>query len=98
MADDQALIESFDAAIRRVWHDGRWFYSVVDVVRLLTEADQPRSYWAQVKSKMHAQGASETLQNLQQLRMPAADGKLRLTDAADEETLLPSRRSSGGRS
>jgi hypothetical protein len=88
MPDDQTLIESFDGVIRRVWHDDRWFYSVIDVVRLLTEADQPRSYWSQVKAKMNAQGANETLQNLQQLRMPAPDGKLRLTDAADEETLL----------
>jgi len=74
--------------IRRQWLEDRWYFSVVDVVGLLTEADQPRSYWAQVKVKMSTEGASETLQNLQQLRMEAADGKQRLTDCADAQTML----------
>ncbi len=43
MSDDQALIESFDTTIRRVWHKERWFYSVIDVVGLLTEAANPEA-------------------------------------------------------
>jgi DNA-damage-inducible protein D len=71
-----------------VWHDGRWFYSVVDVVGVLSEAPVPRMYWADMKRTVRAEGFVELLERTQQLRMPAADGKLRLTDAADEETLL----------
>ena len=75
-------------AIRRQWIEDRWFFSVVDVVGVLSEAVDPRSYWSHLKSKMATEGADQTLQNLQQLRMEAADGKQRLTDCADAETLL----------
>jgi DNA-damage-inducible protein D len=88
MSNDQALVESFDTAIRRVWHDDRWFYSVVDVIALLVDAPVPRNYWADMKRQVQSEGFVELLVKIQQLRMPAADGKLRLTDAADEETLL----------
>lgn len=38
--------EQADASIRRVWHDGRWFFSVIDVIGVLTDAPTPRMYWA----------------------------------------------------
>jgi hypothetical protein len=88
MADDQALIESFDTTIRRVWHEERWFYSIVDVVGVLAEAPNPRKYWFDMKRTVHTEGFVELSEKIRQLRMPAPDGKLRLTDAADEETLL----------
>jgi DNA-damage-inducible protein D len=74
--------------IRRQWYEERWFFSVIDVVGLLSEAVDPRSYWGHLKAKMADEGAGQTLQNLQQLRMEAADGKQRLTDCADAETML----------
>src|SRR5262245_35377301 len=74
--------------IRRQWVDDRWFFSVIDVVGVLTQAAEPRTYWAQLKGKLGAEGADETLQALKQLRMEAADGKQRLTDCADAETML----------
>jgi len=49
--DDRALIPSdefFDSAVRRVWHDGRWFFSVLDVVGVITETNQPRRYWPEL--------------------------------------------------
>jgi hypothetical protein len=89
MSDEQALIESFDGAIRRVWHDERWFYSVVDVVGVLSESSEPRRYWSDLKRKVaRDEGYSQLYARIVQLRMPSPDGKLRLTDAADEETLL----------
>ena len=88
MSDDQGLVETFNEGIRRVWHDDRWFYSVIDVVGVLSEAPIPRLYWADMKRTVQAEGFVQLLEKIQQLRMPAADGKLRLTDAADEETLL----------
>jgi hypothetical protein len=74
--------------IRRVWLEDRWYFSVVDVVGLLAEAAEPRVYWSQVKSKLASEGAHQTLQDLKQLRLEAADGKQRLTDCADATTML----------
>jgi hypothetical protein len=48
--------------IRRQWIEGRWYFSVIDVVGLLAEAAEPRTYWAQLKGKLGTEGASETLQ------------------------------------
>jgi hypothetical protein len=84
-----ALIEEqADASIRRVWHDGRWFFSVIDVVGLLTDAPKPRMYWADMKRYVQGEGFAEVLEKIQQLKLRAADGKMRETDAADTETLL----------
>jgi hypothetical protein len=90
MSEDRNVLpfEGDDSLIRRVWYEGRWYFSVVDVVGLLSEAAAPRVYWAQVKAKLAAEGAAETLHGLKQLRMRAADGKMRATDAAGAETLL----------
>ena len=94
MADELTAVPGTSAAlfegkrIRRVWVDGRWHFSVVDVVGLLAEAVEPRSYWGHLKAKLAEEGAGQTLQNLQQLRLEASDGKQRLTDCADTATLL----------
>jgi hypothetical protein len=95
MADGQqgdAQLSIFDAEataqIRHVWHDGRWFFSVIDVVGLLTDTPVPRNYWADMKRKIQDEGFRELLEKIQQLKMLASDGKQRLTDAADAETLL----------
>jgi BRO family, N-terminal domain/ORF6C domain len=84
-----ALIEEqADAAIRRVWHEGRLFFSVIDVVGVLTDAPKPRMYWADMKRYVQGEGFAEVLEKVQQLKLRAADGKMRSTDAADTETLL----------
>ena len=94
MADGQqgdAQLSIFDAEataqIRHVWHDGRWFFSVIDVVGVLTENTAPRRYWSDLKRKLHDEGF-EPYEKIVQLKMLAPDGKQRLTDAADAETLL----------
>jgi DNA-damage-inducible protein D len=74
--------------IRREWLDDRFYFSVIDMIGVLTQAAEPRTYWAQLKSKLAAEGADQTLQALKQLRMEAADGKQRLTDCADAQTML----------
>ena len=95
MADGQqgdAQLSIFDAEataqIRHVWHDGRWFFSVIDVVGLLTDSAKPRFYWADMKRRIETEGFREVLAKCQQLKMLAPDGKQRLTEAADAETLL----------
>lgn len=74
--------------IRRQWHEGRWFFSVIDVVGLLSGSPQPRVYWGQLKGRLAAEGADQLFPNLKQLRMRAEDGKQRLTDCADAQAML----------
>jgi hypothetical protein len=77
-----------DDAIRRVWHDGRWFYSVVDVVGRLSDSLEPRRSWSDLKRRVQDEGLRELYARCARLKMPAPDGKLHATDAADAETLL----------
>lgn len=79
--------------IRTAWDEVKeeWYFSVVDVVKALTEQSTPRgasNYWAKLKERLKAEGASELLTNCQQLKLKAADGKRRLTDVATTEQLL----------
>lgn len=68
-----------------------WYFSIVDVVGVLTEQPDARrasSYWAVLKNRLSEEGASELLTNCKQLKMKAQDGKNRLTDVADTEGIL----------
>lgn len=75
--------------IRAVWDDEqeKWYFSVVDVVAVLTESPNPQTYWRVLKKRLKDEG-NETVTNCNCLKMPAADGKMRLTDVADTEQLL----------
>jgi hypothetical protein len=75
--------------IRRVWHEGEWWFSVVDVVGVLTNSADPRNYWKILKKRLLEQdGAGQTVTECNQLKLPAADGKLRETDCAPTEIML----------
>jgi hypothetical protein len=67
--------EQADASIRRQWHEGRWYFSVIDVIGLLSNSANPRNYWNMLKRRMSEEGAAETYTKCVQLRMTAADGK-----------------------
>ena len=75
--------------IRRKWDDEKelWYFSVVDVVGVLSASDNPRNYWKVLKSRLKQEG-SEVVTKCNQLKMQASDGKYYLTDAADTETML----------
>ena len=75
--------------IRAVWDEEqeKWYFSVVDVVAVLTESPNPQTYWRVLKKRLKDEG-NETVTNCNGLKMPAADGKMRLTDVADTEQLL----------
>lgn len=76
-------------AIRRVCHNDEWWYSIVDVVGALTGTDRARKYWSDLKSKLiDKEGFSELSDEIGQLPMPGADGKMYRTDVATTETLL----------
>lgn len=75
--------------IRRHW-DGEkesWYFAIMDVIEILTGTDRPRKYWNDLKTKLKAEG-SEVSEKIGQLKMPAADGKFYLTDAADTEIMF----------
>lgn len=74
--------------IRRQWHDGRWFFSVVDVVGLLADSDAPSKYWSAMKARIQDEGFRELSTKCRQLKMRSLDGKSYKTDAADVETML----------
>ena len=85
--NDLKLFES--QYIRSSWNEeeGQWYFSVVDVVGALTESPNPRNYWKVLKSRLKKEG-NETVTNCNRLKLPAADGKMRLTDVANTEQLL----------
>ena len=91
MKNELKLFE--DSQIRTAW-DGEkeeWYFSIVDVVAVLTEQKTTRgasTYWSVLKKRMKEEGANELLTNCKQLKMTASDGKKRLTDVADTEQLL----------
>jgi len=74
----KGLIVFQDRNIRRLWHDDQWFYSVVDIVAVLSESDNPTTYWRVLK---HREPQLVTICN--GLKMPAEDGKLRYTDCVN---------------
>ena len=89
MATDQH-VELFESVqVRSHWsaEEEKWYFSVVDVVQVLTGSARPRKYWSDLKSKLSKEG-SEVSEKIGQLKMRSDDGKERGTDAADVQTLL----------
>jgi DNA-damage-inducible protein D len=85
MADELAV---FQDRIRRIWHQDEWWFSVTDVVGVLTDSPNPRNYWAVLKRRLVDEGASQLITDCHQLKMPSADGKHYKTDAGNTETIL----------
>ena len=84
------MIKLFDERqVRVVWDEEqeKYFFSVVDVVEVLTDSPNPRKYWSVLKTRLKKEG-SELATNCSQLKMPATDGKKYLTDVADTEQVL----------
>jgi len=74
--------------IRRVLHNGEWWYSVVDIIEALTDSDRPSKYWSDLKKRLENEGFSELSEIIGQLKMEASDGKFYETDAVRPEDLL----------
>lgn len=75
--------------VRSFWNDGdeKWYFSVVDIIQILTESDRPRKYWSDLKAKLKKEG-SELSEKIGQLKMESTDGKFYQTDVADTEQLF----------
>ena len=89
MAQEETIKLFEGLKIRIVWDDEKekYFFSIVDVIQVLTDSNIPRRYWSDLKRKLAAEG-SEVYEKIVQLKLQAADGKKYLTDVADPEQLL----------
>ncbi len=89
MAKETAIKLFNDKQIRTIWNEDqeKWYFSVVDVVGVLTDSPNPRKYWSVLKTRLKAEGR-EMATNCSQLKLQAADGKFYLTDVADTAYLL----------
>ena len=89
MTKENAIKLFQDKSVRVHWNDDneKWYFSIVDVVGLLTNSINPQTYWRKLKERLRKEG-NETVTNCHGLKMIAADGKMRLTDVADTEQLL----------
>lgn len=89
MTKKEAIKIFEEKKVRTLWDDEteEWYFSVVDVVSVLTDSVDPAAYWRKLKQRLKEEG-NETVTNCHGLKMTAADGKKRLTDVADTEQLL----------
>jgi prophage antirepressor-like protein len=85
-ADSRGKMVVFGAKqIRRVWHEGQWFFSVVDIVAVLTDSDNPRNYWNMMKARERKQSEVQLSTLCVQLKLTSSDGKSYKTDCVNVE-------------
>lgn len=89
MTKENAIRIFEDKRVRSVWDSEaeKWYISIVDVVSILTDSVDGRKYWNKLKQRLKEEG-NQTVTNCHQLKMRAADGKMRMTDVADTEQLF----------
>ena len=89
--NDNSSIQLFeDQKIRTAWDAEKeeWYFSIIDVISVLTDTANPRRYWSDLKRKLKIEGAVEVYERIVQLKLLSPDGKKRLTDVASTEQLL----------
>jgi len=69
MNEQNALVAFQDKKIRRVWHNNEWYFSVVDIVGILSESTDPRNYWKVLKHRFLEEGSNETVTNCNALKL-----------------------------
>ena len=90
MTRDTSIILFNQKQVRRHWDADKelWYFSVVDVVSVLTDSHNLQVYWWVLKKSLIDEGSDETVTKCNALKMKVVDGKMRLTDVADTQTLL----------
>lgn len=85
----KSIILFEDAPVRRIWSDKeeKWYFSIVDVVRILAQNNRPRKYWDDLKRKLKQEGF-QLSEKIGQLKLLSKDGKKYLTDVTDTETMF----------
>jgi len=86
---DSSIVLFHEKQVRRHWDKKKelWYFSIIDVIAILTESTNPRKYWSVLKTRLKKEG-SEVATNCSRLKLVADDGKMRITDVADTEALL----------
>jgi len=89
MTKETAIKLFQDQSVRVEWdsNEEKWYFSIVDIIAILTGSERPRKYWSDLKKKLKSEG-SEVSEKIGQLKMKSPDGKMRITDTADTEQLL----------
>ena len=91
MSEENKIQIFEDKKIRTAWNESEeeWYFSIVDVISVLTDSNEPRRYWSDLKRKLKAEGANQLYENIVQLKMQSPkDGKNYKTDVANTEQLL----------
>lgn len=88
MEENKELVLFENSRIRRQMYKGEWFYSIIDIIEVLTNSNRPRKYWDDLKKKLEEENFFELSDNIGQLKMIAKDGKNRLTDCANRQTIF----------
>lgn len=88
MEQNNKIVLFQENTIRRIWHNEAWWFAVVDVIAVLTESTNPGVYWRVMKKRLSEEGANESVTNCNSFKFVAADGKMRLVDCANTQTLL----------
>ncbi len=86
----ETAIKLFESKkVRTIWSDKeeKWYFSIVDIIAIITDSERPRKYWSDLKTKLIREG-SEVSEKIGQLKLESPDGKLRETDVADTQQLL----------
>lgn len=89
MTNETAIKQFEQKQIRSVWseEDEKWYFSIIDVIEVLTGSERPRKYWSDLKAKLNKEG-SELSEKIGQLKLQSSDVKSYKTDVADTEQLL----------
>ena len=87
MEENNKIILFQEKEIRRVWHNEEWYYSVIDIIQVLTDSSQPNRYWSDMK-KRSTKESNQPFAFCEQLKMTANDGKNRLTEVANTEGIF----------
>lgn len=87
---DNSIVLFNEKKVRRHFDEEKelWYFSIVDVLEILTGSENPQVYWRVLKKRLLEEGSNETVTKCNGLKMKAKDGKMRVTDVADTETLL----------
>ena len=88
MEQNNKIILFQEKQIRRVWHAEQWWFSIIDVIEVLTGTNRSRKYWNDLKKKLFIEGYFQLSENIGQLKMMSPDGKNYKTDAANTRTIL----------
>ena len=80
MEQNNKILLFQEKQIRRVWHDEQWFFSIIDVIEVLTNSVAPSKYWTKLKKQLDVESGNEFSTNRRKLKIQGIDGKMYPTD------------------